>query len=246
MKVSSREVEGSGSYKDKEGGMAICAVYASGDTCTNITTTSNIVAAAVTNGYWAMGHECSEENTNFVNNTVHSNGGAAHGAVFRCPTCTCLGASYFIAYKVTENAVTNMDQGIFGVSNDVEYHHMTMIDNKNGLMAMGAAQHGSPASMKLYDNKIYGEYAPMLDCPSNGGFCHTLGKLGWMINGITTGGRGVLPTMWPMYPFNAQNSDAHTDQRMVMERNQFINFADRTVLGAPQRAIGFNVYFSGG
>jgi hypothetical protein len=56
MKVVSRETEGSGSYKDKEGGMAICAVYKSDAGCSNITTTNNIVANALTVGYWAIGH----------------------------------------------------------------------------------------------------------------------------------------------------------------------------------------------
>ena len=60
MKVVSRSMEGSGSYKDKEGGMAICAVYASEASCKNVTTTNNIVANAVTAGYWAMAHPCSE------------------------------------------------------------------------------------------------------------------------------------------------------------------------------------------
>ena len=207
MKVLSRETEGSGSYKDKEGGMAICAVYASDISCTNITTTNNIVAAAVTNGYWAMAHECSEENTNFVNNTVHSCLG--HGAIFRGSSLSCFGASYFIAYKVTENAAVSLQQGIS--NNELEYHHMTMIDNKNRLMAMGGAKHGASASMRLYDNKIYGEYAPMLDCPSNGGFCYRPAKLGWMINGVSTDGRDDIPTMHVLYPYNNIMGDAHTD-----------------------------------
>jgi hypothetical protein len=100
MKVVSREMQGSGSYKDKEGGMAICAVYSSDKTCTNVTATINIVANAVTNGYWAMAHPCAEENTNFYNNTVHSCGG--QGVIFRGHVeGTCFGASYTIAYKIS-------------------------------------------------------------------------------------------------------------------------------------------------
>ena len=106
MKVVSREMEGSGSYKDKEGGMAICALYTSEIICTNITTINNIVAASITSGYWAMAHECGQENTNFVNNTVHSCLG--HGAVFRGYSLSCFGASYFIAYKTHESAAISM------------------------------------------------------------------------------------------------------------------------------------------
>jgi len=108
MKVVSRGMAGSGSYKDKEGGMAICAVYASDKTCTNVTANNNIVADASTNGYWAMAHPCAEDNTNFYNNTVHSCW-AAHGVIFRGHVeGTCFGASYFTAYKMTENAATSM------------------------------------------------------------------------------------------------------------------------------------------
>lgn len=76
-------------------------------------------------------------------------------------------------------------------SNELEYHHMTMIDNIKGFMPIGTADTMySSASMKLYDNKIYGEYAPMLDCPSDGSFCHgQYDKVGWTINGVTTDGR---------------------------------------------------------
>ena len=102
---------------------------------------------------------------------------------------------------------------------------MTMIDNKNGLMPIGAVEITSgSASMKLYDNKIYGEYAPMLDCPSDGSFCYRPSKSGWMINGVTNDARGGIPTMQVLYPYNHIMRDSHTDQRMIMERNQFINF----------------------
>jgi hypothetical protein len=124
MKTVDRELEGSGSYKDKEGGMAICAVYNSDKSCINVTTTGNIVANSATSGYWAMAHSCSVENTNFVNNTVHSCQG--HGAVFRgAVSGDCFAASYFNAYKNQATAATSMQTGYL----NVEYHHMTMIDN---------------------------------------------------------------------------------------------------------------------
>jgi len=48
-----------------------------------------------------------------------------------------------------------------------------MIDNKNGFMPIASVSHGRGlATMRLYENKVYGEYAPMLDCPSDGSFCH--------------------------------------------------------------------------
>lgn len=64
IKVVSREMEGgagtgSTSYRDKEGGMAICSLYDSERACINVTATNNIVANSVNAGYWAVGHQCS-------------------------------------------------------------------------------------------------------------------------------------------------------------------------------------------
>ena len=55
MKVVSRGTE-EGSYRDKEGGMAICTVYDSDRACINVTTSNNIVANSINAGYWAVGH----------------------------------------------------------------------------------------------------------------------------------------------------------------------------------------------
>lgn len=107
----------------------------------------------------------------------------------------------------------------------MEYHHMTMIDNRLGFMPIGSYGHGGGLStIKIYDNKVYGEYAPMLDCPSNGGFCHTTDKYGLGINGVSTDGRSDIPTMNVLYPYEFIMGDANTNQRMIMERNQFMNF----------------------
>lgn len=101
----------------------------------------------------------------------------------------------------------------------LEFHHMTMIDNKNGFMPLGSANHGDLATMKLYDNKIYGEYAPMLDCPGDESFCHQFNKTGWKINGVTLDTRIDIPTMSVLYPYDGIMGDANVNQRMVMERN---------------------------
>ena len=61
IKVVGRDVEGgagtgSMSYRDKEGGFAICSVYDSDRACINVTTSNNIVANSINAGYWAVGH----------------------------------------------------------------------------------------------------------------------------------------------------------------------------------------------
>jgi len=53
---------------------------------------------------------------------------------------------------------------------------MTMIDNAKGFMPIGSYDGDGLATMKMYDNKVYGEYAPMLDCPSDGSFCYNIEK----------------------------------------------------------------------
>lgn len=103
---------------------------------------------------------------------------------------------------------------------DLEYHHMTMIDNRNGFMPLGSVSNGRGlATMKLYENKVYGEYAPMLDCPSDGSFCHEFSKHGWMINGVTTDMRLGIPTMHVAYPYDSVMGEANNNQRMIMEKN---------------------------
>ena len=111
---------------------------------------------------------------------------------------------------------------------NLEFHHMTMIDNRNGFMPIGSAFHGALATMKLYDNKIYGEYAKMHDCPGDGSFCHRFSKTGWKINGVSVDARRGIPTMSILYPYDFIMGDANVNQRMIMERNQFINFHQRT------------------
>jgi len=74
MKVVGRGKDIDSSYKDLEGGIVFGYANEMDDIfCKNVTLSSNIVANARTAAFWAMGHKCSETNTNFFNNTAHSN-----------------------------------------------------------------------------------------------------------------------------------------------------------------------------
>lgn len=94
---------------------------------------------------------------------------------------------------------------------NVEYHHMTMIDNERGFMPIGGRPGSGTATMKIYDNKVYGEYAPMLDCPSDGSFCFSSDKYGMGIAGFVADSRSGIPTMNVLYPYDFIMGEASTN-----------------------------------
>jgi hypothetical protein len=86
IKVVERDtIEANWSYVDRKGGYAICAVYSSSASCSNITVNHNIAAGIAMAGFWAMTLNCDEENTKFYGNIAHSIAGideGGYGAIF--------------------------------------------------------------------------------------------------------------------------------------------------------------------
>jgi hypothetical protein len=52
--VERTTIEANWSYVDRKGGYAICAVYTSSASCTNVTVNDNIAAGVTMAGFWAM------------------------------------------------------------------------------------------------------------------------------------------------------------------------------------------------
>ncbi len=93
--------------------------------------TNNIVSAVHYAGYVAPGHDCDVyAQDHFKNNIAHSVKGAG-AIIFPNPLSssqkTCMEGSFFIAYKVTEEAVVSY----FSTLN-AKFSHMIMIDNGQG------------------------------------------------------------------------------------------------------------------
>jgi hypothetical protein len=68
---------------------------------------------------------------------------------------------------------------------------MTMIDNGKGfgpVCGTGPEIEGREYITRMYDNKIYGEFADMTDCPTDGSYCIPLKKSGMMLTGCITSG----------------------------------------------------------
>jgi hypothetical protein len=126
---------------------------------------------------------------------------------------------------------------------NTKYYDMTFIDNAIGFMALGSNQmSGGLSTLMLNDIKVYGEYAPILDCPdqTDDSYCFNKSKTAWGINGYTRDCRASMEEQSMAYPYNMIISDAVTEQRMVMERNQFINFDRKTVMGNNQTILYLN------
>lgn len=79
-------IEASSVFEDKEGGLLSCTYYKdSGDKCSDLKITNNIVAGSVWTGFTGIAHECGKYTSNyFKGNVAHSigesNGG--YGAIF--------------------------------------------------------------------------------------------------------------------------------------------------------------------
>jgi len=83
--VERTTIEANWNYVDRKGGYAICAVYASSASCTNVTVNDNIAAGIAMAGFWAPMQNCDEENESFRGNVAHSVAGTndgGNGAIF--------------------------------------------------------------------------------------------------------------------------------------------------------------------
>lgn len=140
MRVLERtSIEADGMFEDKRGGFAICSYFESHSSCTDISIINNIATGVTFAGFIVQGDDCDAENpTGFKGNVAHSTAGTLGGfGAIIYPTdasstqSECYEASDFSAYK-------NYYMGAWGFfkSREVRFHHMTMIDNREGFGAM--------------------------------------------------------------------------------------------------------------
>jgi hypothetical protein len=139
MRVLERtSIEADGMFEDKRGGFAICAYFTSHSACSSLTVINNIATGVTYAGFIVPGDRCGETNFGaFYNNVGHSTAGTkgGYGALIYprasdSSQSTCYEGSHFIGYK-------NYYMGAFGFYNtkEVRFHHMTMIDNREGFGA---------------------------------------------------------------------------------------------------------------
>jgi len=240
-------IEANWSYVDRKGGYAICAVYASMSSCSNITVNYNIAAGITMAGFWAMAQDCDEDNDSFYGNVAHSIAGTdfgGNGVIYSSTgsaqqTGTCYSGSYFSAYKCAKLGALSHD----GRSTRVDFHHMTMMDNGEGFgMVCGVLdeQEGVLYETHFYDNKVYGELSQITDCPVDGSYCVPLQKNGIMLNGCSISNRGPMCTQNSCYPWHNLHGGGVGNQISILERNEFKNFGAASALGLGQYAISLS------
>jgi hypothetical protein len=196
-------------FEDKRGGFAICSYFTSA--CTDVKIKNNIATGVTFAGFIVPGDDCETTDSKFSNNVAHSTAGTLGGfGALIYPhggsQSTCYEGSYFSAYK-------NYYLGAWGFFNtkEVRFHHMTMIDNREGfgatLAISGDDAYGGSLVM-LMDNKIYGE-TEATDCPEDGSYCKVVEKSGFLMSGVSESGKSLMPQMssaLPMYKIKAMGS----------------------------------------
>jgi len=107
---------------------------------------------------------------------------------------------------------------------------MTMVDNREGFGAMlavsGAAEYQGVTVM-VNDNHIYGE-SETTDCPSDGSYCFTFNKNGFLISGVARKGKDLHPTGSSSLPMNKIKGDGAWGGMQRFYRNKFYNFDAKT------------------
>lgn len=191
MRVLERtSIEADGMFEDKRGGFAICSYHDSSSSCSSLTITNNIATGVTFAGFIVPGDKCDETNYGaFYNNVGHSTAGTkgGYGALIYplksdSSQSTCYEGSYFTGYK-------NYYMGAFGFYNtkEVRFHHMTMIDNREGFgasLAIGGTDQYDGSLIMLSDNYIYGE-SEVTDCPEDGTYCKVFTKSGFLMSGMS-------------------------------------------------------------
>jgi hypothetical protein len=218
--------------EDKSGGFCICSYMDSSDSCTDLTVKNNIATGVVFAGFVAPGDKCGESNYGaFYNNVAHSTGGPKYGfGALIYPRksdstqSSCYEGSYFSGYK-------NYYMGAWGLfsSNEIRFHHMTMVDNREGFGA--SISTGGPGTIMLNDNYIYGE-SEVTDCPSDGSYCYSFGKNGFLISGVVLKGKGLHPTGSSSLPMHKIKGSGSWGGMQRFYRNKFFNFDAKTRRGA--------------
>lgn len=119
--------------------------------------------------------------------------------------------------------------GFFPTS-EVRFHHMTMIDNREGFGAsleISGAKAYEGSLIMLMDNKIYGE-TEVTDCPEDGSYCKVFDKSGFLMSGASEHGKSLMPQMssaLPMYKIKSIGSWGGVQRNY---RNEFYNFKKTT------------------
>jgi hypothetical protein len=118
----------------------------------------------------------------------------------------------------------------FFASKEVRFHHMTMIDNREGfgssIEVSGDAMYAGSTIM-LNDNHVYGE-TEVTDCPDDESYCKIIDKSGFMMSGVSTSGKSLMPQMssaLPMYKIKSIGSWGGMQRNY---RNKFYNFGAKT------------------
>jgi hypothetical protein len=116
---------------------------------------------------------------------------------------------------------------------------MTMIDNVLGLSAgnPGAESDDKDIVTELNDNIIYGA-SELPDCPTDGGYCFNLDKVGYWGNNAD-GERFLHPPKEMKMPYDKPGSGSWTG-KFVLNRNTFIGFGT-SEQGQKSTAIKMNL-----
>lgn len=222
-----------GSVVDMAGGFCICSYFDSSDSCEGITVKNNIATGVLHAGFIAPGDKCDETNYNaFYNNVAHSTGGPMYGfgaLIYPLKSdpaqSTCYEGSHFAGYK-------NYYMGAYGhfTTTEVRFHHMTMVDNREGFGSC-MANGDSGSKIMLNDNHIYGE-SEVTDCPSDGSYCYSFSKSGFLISGANKKAKPLHPTGSSSLPMNKIKGEGVWGTVQQFYRNKFHNFYAKTKQGA--------------
>jgi len=204
MRVVMRTTLGlDGGVVDASGGFCICSYFDTSESCSGITLQNNIATGVLHAGFLVPGDKCGETKYQaFYNNVAHSVGGPTYGfGALIYPSANdashseCYEGSHFSGYK-------NYYMGAYGhfSTTEVRFHHMTMVDNREGFGSCLATGAGASTIM-LNDNHIYGE-GPATDCPSDGSYCFSFNKNGFLISGGNAKAKPLHPTGSSSLPMN--------------------------------------------
>lgn len=239
--------EGGAEGIDKACGICICTLFGTMETCDDIKVTNNIAAGLFYAGFIVRGQNCGDGKVDtFRNNVAHSIGGEkmGHGAVIYPKPLghrftgqpECFEGSYFAAYKCYYQGVMS-----YFKTNEVRLHHMTMLDNRQGMTAGLGGGDYDHNKIVIDDNIVYGE-TEIPDCPEDKSFCFKYDKFGFMLTGGTEKGKGLHVTGSHTLPAHKVKSLAIWHTTQVMRRNHFIGFNKKTQQGMRLDIFELNKY----
>lgn len=148
----------------------------------------------------------------------------------------CYEGSYFTGYKNYYQSAYSFFGGT-----KVVYTKMTSIDNRQGFGAAVAVvgnEYGTQ-TVEFNDNTIWGE-SEIPDCPPKGGYCWKGHKFGFISSASILAGKAIHITMPPPLPLNKIKGNAAWGGRIILNRNTFRDFKERTMYGFRQRVISIS------